>query len=278
MLYTQLKIDDYNIHNLRLTLLDVVQLERLLGESPLEMLQKASESNIYSISIEKLVYILYTSLQHEYNNRKYTLDDAYDIFDNFIEYVGDIGAFLFLLMNLFYDMGCVGDSSEYYEDIDDLSNTNSNTNNNTDNEEDEDVVVDEEITLETRFKRLLIKCLEAEITEEFFWQSTYGEMLRCMKAYSSKIKRERQDKAFFDYQLSNLIGISVSRLFSSDSSLPQIHEAYPSIFEPPSQEELANMEAMKYKARMLEYTEQHNAQKQLKEIEELYGIKLDNQQ
>ena len=36
-------------------------------------------------------------------------------------------------------------------------------------------------------------------------------------------------------------------------------------------------EVMKMKARMIEYAEQHNAKKQLREIEELYGIKLDNQ-
>jgi hypothetical protein len=98
-----------------------------------------------------------------------------------------------------------------------------------------------------------------------------------MKAYSNRLQRERQDRAFFDYQLSNLIGISVSRLFSSDSSLPDISDVYPGIFEPPSEEELMNQEVMRMKARMLEYTEQHNTKKQLKEIEELYGIRLDEQ-
>ena len=98
-----------------------------------------------------------------------------------------------------------------------------------------------------------------------------------MKAYSNRLLRERQDRAFFDYQLSNLIGISVSRLFSSDGKFPEIHEAYPSIFEPPSTDEIAMAEAMRMKARMVEYTEQHNAKKQLKEIEELYGIKVEEQ-
>jgi hypothetical protein len=77
--------------------------------------------------------------------------------------------------------------------------------------------------------------------------------------------------------LSNLIGISVSRLFSSDSKFPEIHEAYPSIFEPPSEDEKAMLKAMEMKARMLEYAEQHNAKQQLKEIEELYGIKTEEQ-
>lgn len=264
MLYTQLKIDDYHIYKLRLSLLDVVQLERLLGESPLDVLQYSISLNGYNICLEKLIYIFHASLQVE--DTTYTLDDAYDIFDSYIENIGDVTSFLYVLVQLFTDMGFLGDSSEYYDEIieDDI----------VDNEPDEDVVIDD-ITLETRFKRLLIKCLEADITEEFFWNSTYGEMLRYMKAFSSRVKRERQDRAFFDYQLSNLIGISVSRLFSSESVFPEIHDVYPSIFEPPTEEEIMNRRIAEMKAHMIEYTEHHNAQQQIKEIEELYGIKLD---
>ena len=49
MLYSQLKIDDYHIYDLRLTLLDVVQLERLLGESPLDILQKAATTRTFGV-------------------------------------------------------------------------------------------------------------------------------------------------------------------------------------------------------------------------------------
>lgn len=266
MLYSQLKIDDYHIYNLRLTLLDVVQLERLLGESPLDILQKAATTRTFGVGLEDLVYILYVSLQGGETN--YTIDDAYDIFDDYIDNVGDVGSFLNTLVKLFTDMGFISGDDDYYEEV-----VKEEANNESNNED----VIEEELTLETRFKRLLIKCLEAGITEEFFWNSTYGEMLRYMKAYSNRLLRERQDRAYFDYQLSNLIGISVSRLFSSNGKFPEIHEAYPSIFEPPSQEELMNLEAMKMKARMIEYTEHHNAQQQIKEIEELYGIKIDKQ-
>ena len=265
MLYTQLKIDDYNIYKLRLSLLDVVQLERLLGESPLDTLQHAIQMGGYNISLEKLIYIFHASLQ--INDKHYTVDDAYDIFDTYLEEVGDVTSFLYVLVRLFTDMGFLGDDSDYYDEI---------VDDEQDDENDEDVVV-EDITLETRFKRLLIKCLEADITEEFFWNSTYGEMLRYMRAFSTRINRERQDRAFFDYQLSNLIGISVSRLFSSDSVFPEIHDVYPGIFEPPTEEEMMSKKAMELKARMIEYTEHHNAQQQIKEIEELYGIKLDKQ-
>ena len=266
MLYSQLKIDDYHIYNLRLSLLDVVQLERLLGESPLNILQKAATERTFRINTEDLIYILYVSLQSGETN--YTIDDAYDIFDDYIDNVGDIGSFLNTLVSLFTDMGFISGDDDYYEEV---------IKEDANNESNSEDVIEEELTLETRFKRLLIKCLEAGITEEFFWNSTYGEMLRYMKAYSNRLLRERQDKAFFDYQLSNLIGISVSRLFSSDGKFPEIYDAYPSIFEPPTQEEVMALEAMKMKARMIEYTEHHNAKQQIKEIEELYGIKLDKQ-
>jgi hypothetical protein len=266
MLYSQLKIDDYHIYNLRLSLLDVVQLERLLGESPLNILQKAATERTFRINTEDLIYILYVSLQNGETN--YTIDDAYDIFDDYIDNVGDIGSFLNTLVSLFTDMGFISGDDDYYEEV---------IKEDANNESNSEDVIEEELTLETRFKRLLIKCLEAGITEEFFWNSTYGEMLRYMKAYSNRLLRERQDKAFFDYQLSNLIGISVSRLFSSDGKFPEIYDAYPSIFEPPTQEEVMALEAMKMKARMIEYTEHHNAKQQIKEIEELYGIKLDKQ-
>lgn len=262
MFYTQLRIDDYHIYKLRLTLIDVVQLERLLGESPLNILYKATQG--YDFNLEGLIMILYTALLSD-GDKKYSIDDAYDIFDDYIENVGDVGSFFLVLLKLFEDMGFINQNEEDTEQ-----------DNSSDNDEDE-VVDSEDVTLEARFSDLLIKCLEAGITEEFFWKSTYGEMLRYMKAYSNILLRERQDRASFDYQLSNLIGISVSRLFSSDSKFPEIYDAYPSIFEPPSEEEVAMAEAMKIKARMLEYTEHHNAKKQIKEIEELYGIKLDDQ-
>ena len=262
MFYTQLRIDDYHIYKLRLTLIDVVQLERLLGESPLNILYKATQG--YDFNLEGLIMILYTALLSD-GDKKYSIDDAYDIFDAYIENAGDVGSFFLVLLKLFEDMGFISQNEEDTEQ-----------DNSSDNDEDE-VVDSEDVTLEARFSDLLIKCLEAGITEEFFWKSTYGEMLRYMKAYSNILLRERQDRASFDYQLSNLIGISVSRLFSSDSKFPEIYDAYPSIFEPPSEEEVAMAEAMKIKARMLEYTEHHNAKKQIKEIEELYGIKLDDQ-
>ena len=259
MFYTQLRIDDYHIYKLRLTLIDVVQLERLLGESPLNILYKATQG--YNFNLEDLIMILYTALLQD-GEKKYSIDDAYDIFDDYIDNVGDIGSFFLVLLKLFEDMGFISQNNE--------EDTNEN-----DGCDDEDEVVDsEDMTLEARFSDLLIKCLEAGITEEFFWKSTYGEMLRYMKAYSNILLRERQDKASFDYQLSNLIGISVSRLFSSDSKFPEIYDVYPTIFSPPSEEDIAMAEAMKMKARMIEYTEQHNAKKQIKEIEELYGIKI----
>lgn len=53
-----------------------------------------------------------------------------------------------------------------------------------------------------------------------------GEVLRRVRSY----ERKRQEQAFFDWTLGNLIGSSVGRCLSNDIEYPELHEAYPSIF------------------------------------------------
>ena len=42
---------------------------------------------------------------------------------------------------------------------------------------------------------------------------------------------EAQEKATYDYILADLIGKSVSRLYSSSNTMPDIAEVYPSLFD-----------------------------------------------
>ena len=109
MFYTQLRIDDYHIYKLRLTLIDVVQLERLLGESPLNILYKATQG--YDFNLEGLIMILYTALMQD-GDKEYSINDAYDIFDDYIENVGDVGSFFLVLLKLFEDMGFISQNEE----------------------------------------------------------------------------------------------------------------------------------------------------------------------
>ena len=72
-----------------------------------------------------------------------------------------------------------------------------------------------------------------------------GEVLRRVRSYERTVERKRQEQAFFDWTLGNLIGSSVGRCLSNDIEYPKLHEAYPSIFN--SKEVQEAEEEMRFK-------------------------------
>lgn len=59
---------------------------------------------------------------------------------------------------------------------------------------------------------------------------TFGEVFRAVESYNRTKRQEQQERAFFDYVLADLIGRSVARTQHSSNKLPEISEAYPSLF------------------------------------------------
>lgn len=54
-----------------------------------------------------------------------------------------------------------------------------------------------------------------------------------------RIEKERyKERAYFDYNLADLIGISISRLYSSTAAIPDISDIYPTLFSSKEKEEL----------------------------------------
>lgn len=73
--------------------------------------------------------------------------------------------------------------------------------------------------------------LDYGITEFDYWNMTIAELNRAIES-KQRIKRiEDQEKATFDYTLANLIGKSISRIYSSSATYPDISEVYPSLFD-----------------------------------------------
>lgn len=69
------------------------------------------------------------------------------------------------------------------------------------------------------------------IAERDFWEMTLAEVSRDIES-KKRIKKIRdQEKASFDYILADLIGRSVARVHSSANKMPEISEAYPSLFD-----------------------------------------------
>ena len=60
---------------------------------------------------------------------------------------------------------------------------------------------------------------------------TLAEATRAIESKKRIQRQQAQEKASFDYILADLIGRSVARLHSSSNRMPQIAEAYPSLFE-----------------------------------------------
>ena len=59
---------------------------------------------------------------------------------------------------------------------------------------------------------------------------TLAELERAIDSKKRIRKDEERNKAFCDYTLANLIGKSISRIYSNSNEMPQLYEVYPSLF------------------------------------------------
>lgn len=60
---------------------------------------------------------------------------------------------------------------------------------------------------------------------------TIAELIRFADSKQRVMKQQAQEKATYDYILADLIGQSISRLYSSTAKLPDISEVYPTLFD-----------------------------------------------
>lgn len=78
------------------------------------------------------------------------------------------------------------------------------------------------------------------------------------RVYESK-RRQMRYQASMDYTLADLIGRSVSRIYSSSSKMPEIYKAYPSLysekeFEEAEAQQKAELSAIRFRM----FAEAHN--------------------
>lgn len=78
---------------------------------------------------------------------------------------------------------------------------------------------------------ILDNALDWDISESDFWGMTLAELERLFQSKRRIKKQQLQEKAAFDYKLAELIGVSVSRIYSKSNEMPAIEEAYPDIFD-----------------------------------------------
>ena len=94
--------------------------------------------------------------------------------------------------------------------------------------------------------------LDYGITELDFWDMTIGEVERAVESKKRVEKAKMQDRATLDYILSDLIGRSIARLYSSSATMPEIQDVYNNIFdekeiEEKKQEKTLELSALRFK-------------------------------
>lgn len=72
--------------------------------------------------------------------------------------------------------------------------------------------------------------MDIGISEADYWNMTLAEFDRAVESKRRVDKAQAQQQAIFDYKLADLIGRSIGRLYSSSTKLPELAEAYPSLF------------------------------------------------
>ena len=98
----------------------------------------------------------------------------------------------------------------------------------------------------------LDNALDYGISEFDFWNMTLAELTRAIDSKKRIKQTEAREKACYDYILADLIGRSIGRLYSSSGKMPDISEAYPSIFdsqeiEEKKQAQKAELSAIRFK-------------------------------
>lgn len=81
---------------------------------------------------------------------------------------------------------------------------------------------------------------------------TLAELNRALRAKKKMIEYNEQRQATFDYILADLIGRSISRVYSSSAKMPEIAQVYPTLFDSEEimaqkQEQKAKLSAIRFK-------------------------------
>ena len=81
---------------------------------------------------------------------------------------------------------------------------------------------------------------------------TLAELERAIDSKKRVYKQQAQEKASYDYILADLIGKSISRIYSSSNEYPSIERVYPTLFDTEQIEEAraekqAELSAIRFK-------------------------------
>ena len=193
--------DSLKVYYPKLTIRAILTLTELYGNPLAPLMERIPK-------LSDLVFILSLCLA-EYNLSDDTIYELIDTVDNLSE----------LILALYVESGLINQDDNQDEAHDDVQSDTAN------DEQPSDVDFKQQIDV------LLEQCMSIGMTEKDFYDSTFKQVQRYAESYNNREKAKMKEQAFFDYQLANMIGTSVARLFSNDVQYPSINEAYPGIFD-----------------------------------------------
>lgn len=116
---------------------------------------------------------------------------------------------------------------------------------------------------------MLESALDYGITEDRFWDMTYGEIQRAVSSKVRVLKTQAQERATYDYIQANLIIKGVAKVLGEKVDYPNIEEAYPGIFDgvleeqkAKAQEHKTNLSALRFK----QFANSYNKKYENKEV------------
>lgn len=184
------------------------------------------------MSLETQALLLSLSLRQD----ELTEDELYDLMD----IIEDLNS---LIVELYKEAGLISDkqSEDNLQEQSDPGDSSS-----------------EPLTFESHMMDLLEKCMSIGMREEDFYHSTLAQINRYVESYNKRQENQLQEKAYFDYQLANLIGLSVSRLLNKNAKYPEFRKAYPFIKIDTEKEVDEEWEMEKQHIKLMEWAEQMN--------------------
>lgn len=232
---------------LRMTIEHTVIIERYKQITPYSLI-----NNIYENTIdeETSMYILKEALA-PYTNGYNSLESVSELVDEYFDHGGSWWTLNTLILTVFQEAG-------FYD-----------SPSNDANEIKDDSISSDEITMEKLAKSMLTACLEAGLSEDSFWNMTYREIVGYMTAYRKRKEAEFKESIKINHLLGDLIGTSVSRIFSKEVKYPSVVELFPELYE----EESKLLEKQKeqelnerIKANMMAFGMAYKNNKEVKEV------------
>lgn len=88
-----------------------------------------------------------------------------------------------------------------------------------------------------------------------YWDMSLDEIRRKLESYKRVREQQAREEATMAWKLADLIGVSVSRLFSKNNKYPEIEDVFPELFD---QTERENRKIELMSQRFIQFAEAFN--------------------